>query len=202
MTMQAVGRRSGLGLAVLGLLADEPMHAYGIQKALRRHGRDRLVNVRQRASVYQAVDRLLRLGLIRVLARARGDNRPERTVYELTDEGRVAAAEWVREMLLATDDGFPEFPVGLSFLSLLAPEDARHQLEARALAITDELATTEATGLEGEYRRVVLGAQLTWLRSVLAGALPDTGQDRYRTQGKRSRFAPGPPSSLARQGPS
>jgi DNA-binding PadR family transcriptional regulator len=185
MTMQAVGRRSGLGLTVLGLLAEEPMHAYGIQMAIRRRGRDRIVNVRQRASVYQAVQRLLRLGLIRVRERARGDNRPERTVYELTAEGRAAATEWVREMVLATDGDFPEFPVGLSFLSLLQPEDARSLLAARARAITAALAepaevvpvgggvpadsgVPRLAVLEGEYRRAVLGAQLSWLRSVVA----------------------------------
>jgi DNA-binding PadR family transcriptional regulator len=173
MTMQAVGRRSGLGLTVLGLLAEEPMHAYGIRKAIQRRGGDRLVNVRQRASVYQAVERLLRLGLIRVRERARGDKRPERTVYELTEQGRAAAAEWVREMLLTTDADFPEFPVGLSFVSLLAPEDARRQLAARARAITGELdrpgtGPPTLSALEEEYRRVVLAAELSWLRSVVA----------------------------------
>jgi hypothetical protein len=39
---------------------------YGIQKQFEQQGKDRVVNVRSRASLYQALERLMRLGLVEV----------------------------------------------------------------------------------------------------------------------------------------
>ena len=50
-------------------------------------GQDQLVNVAQRNSVYQALDRLVRDGLARPAGTTRDAGRPERTTYEVTDSG-------------------------------------------------------------------------------------------------------------------
>ncbi|MET8046843.1 hypothetical protein ABZU75_04515 [Streptosporangium sp. NPDC005286] len=47
-----------------------------------------MVNVAQRNSVYQTIDRLLRAGLIAVRETSCEENRPERTDYEPTEAGR------------------------------------------------------------------------------------------------------------------
>jgi DNA-binding PadR family transcriptional regulator len=176
-TMSRENRRSALGLTVLGTLAEEPMHAYRIQEVIKERGKDRVVNIRQRASIYQTIDRLLRLGLIAVHSTARVENRPERTVYELTPAGWTTAETWVKQMLSDTADEFPEFPVGLSFIMALEPHEAARQLEIRADALERQLTDTDATLheadvprlflLEEEYRRTVLTAELSWLRSVI-----------------------------------
>jgi hypothetical protein len=57
-------RRSALALAILGLLENGPMHPYGIQRLIKRWGKDKVVNVDQRASLYRMIDRLLEAGLI------------------------------------------------------------------------------------------------------------------------------------------
>src|SRR5262249_30176398 len=59
-------KSSALALIVLWELVDGPKHVYGIQKLLRQQGKDRVVNVRARASLYQALERLTRLGLVEV----------------------------------------------------------------------------------------------------------------------------------------
>ncbi|GAA1655303.1 PadR family transcriptional regulator [Fodinicola feengrottensis] len=172
-------KRSTLGLTVLGTLAGEPMHAYRIQKTIKEHGKDRVVNVRQRASIYQAIERLLRLGLIEVQATARPDSRPERTVYAITDAGMETAREWIHEMLIATENEFPEFPVGVSFIMALTPAEAKRDLQARADAIAiqiNEIApwlggsddVPRLYVLEEEYRHAVLSAELKWLRTVIS----------------------------------
>jgi DNA-binding PadR family transcriptional regulator len=125
-------QRSSLGLIVLWQLWDGPKHVYRIQKLLEQEGKDRVVNVRSRASLYQTLERLMRLGLVEVHETVRQEGYPERIVYAITDEGREAAREWLREMLRSTDDAFPEFIAALSILFALAPEDARAQLEQRA----------------------------------------------------------------------
>jgi DNA-binding PadR family transcriptional regulator len=173
-------RRSPLGLIVLWLLFERPLHVYGMQKLLEAQGKDRVVNVRTRASLYQAVERLVRLGLVDVADTVRGGGFPDRILYAITDAGREAARDWLREMLRTTGQDFPEFIAAVSILFGLDPADAREQLEQREQALTDELAGTEAALaaappglprlflLEEEYRMAVLQAQVEWLRGVIA----------------------------------
>src|SRR6516162_4937444 len=96
------GPRSSLGVIVLWELFDGPKHVYGIQKLLEQQGKDRVVNVRSRASLYQALERLMRLGLVEVQETVRREGYPDRVVYAITDAGREAAREWLREMLRST----------------------------------------------------------------------------------------------------
>ncbi len=171
-------QRSSLGLIVLWLLFEGPKHVYRMQKLLEQQGKDRVVNVRSRASLYQTIERLMRLGLVEVQATVRTPGLPDRIVYVITEAGREAAREWLREMLRSTGGEFPDFIAAVSVLFGLAPEDARAQLELRAEKLAAELADAEAqlAGnpnlprlflLEEEYRRAVLDAELTWLRGVI-----------------------------------
>jgi DNA-binding PadR family transcriptional regulator len=172
-------RRSPLGLVVLWLLYQEPLHVYRMQKLIEAQAKDRVVNVRSRASLYQAIDRLLRLGLVEIHETVAVEGYPDRIVYAITDSGRVAARQWLRACLRTTGQEFPEFMVGLSIMFGLAPDDAREQLEAREQRLAAELAETTAavTGapaelprlfmLEEEYRLALLEAELAWLRGVI-----------------------------------
>jgi DNA-binding PadR family transcriptional regulator len=177
--MAPVAQRSSLGLIVLWQLFQGPKHVYGIQKLLRQQGKDRVVNVRARASLYQTLERLMRLGLVEVQETVRREGYPDRIVYAITEAGRETAREWLREMLRTTGGEYPEFIAAVSILFGLAPEDAREQLELRAESIAAELADTEAQLegnpglprlflLEEEYRRAILQAELAWLRGVIA----------------------------------
>jgi DNA-binding PadR family transcriptional regulator len=172
-------QRSSLGLVVLWQLFEGPKHVYGIQKLLEQQGKDRVVNVRSRASLYQTLERLRRLGLVEVHETVRREGYPDRIVYAITDAGREAAREWLREMLRATGGDYPDFIAAVSILFGLAPDDALAQLERRAEALAAELADAEAqlAGnpglprlflLEEEYRRAVLDAELSWLGRVIA----------------------------------
>ena len=172
-------QRSSLGLVVLWLLYQEPMHVYRMQKLIEAQGKDRVVNVRARASLYQTLERLVRLGLVEVSETVRQDGYPDRVVYAITEPGREAAREWLREMLRTTDGEYPEFIAAVSILFGLPPEDAREQLELRADRLAAELSDTERelSGappglprlflLEEEYRKAVLEAQLEWVRGVI-----------------------------------
>jgi DNA-binding PadR family transcriptional regulator len=170
--------RSSLGLIVLWLLWEGPKHAYRMQRLIESQGKDRVVNVRSRASLYQTIDRLVRLGLVQVRETVKAESRPDRTVYEITDQGREAAREWLREMLRSTGGEFPEFITAVSVLFGLEPHDAAQQLETRAELLAAELAETEAQLtenpglprlflLEEEYRRAILCAELEWVRQTV-----------------------------------
>jgi DNA-binding PadR family transcriptional regulator len=172
-------QRSPLGLVVLWLLFEEPLHVYRMQKLIEAQGKDRVVNVRARASLYQTIERLVRLGLVEVSETVRIGGYPDRIVYAITDSGREVAREWLREMLRTTGQDYPEFITAVSILFGLEPEDARAQLEEREHRLAAELAETEAALegappglprlflLEEEYRKAVLQAQLSWLRGVI-----------------------------------
>jgi len=179
MTNRKPIQRSSLGLIVLWLLVEEPMHVYRMQKLIEAFGKDRVVNVRSRASLYQALERLTRHGLVEVRETVRSEGYPDRVVYAITGAGRETAEEWLREMLRTTDGEYPEFVAAVSVLFGLEPDDARAQLEQRAERLAAELAEIEALVaenpalprlflLEEEYRRAVVTAELEWVRAVVA----------------------------------
>lgn len=170
--------RSSLGLVVLWLLYEGPKHVYRMQKLIESQGKDRVVNVRSRASLYQTIDRLVRLGHVQIRETVKNESRPDRTVYEITDQGRETAREWLRETLSSTGGEFPEFIAAVSMLFGLEPDDAAQQLETRAERLAAELDETEAQLadnsnlprlflLEEEYRSALLRAELDWVRTTV-----------------------------------
>jgi DNA-binding PadR family transcriptional regulator len=170
---------SSLGLVVLWQLFEGPMHVYRMQKMFEAQGKARVVNVRSRASLYQTIERLKRHGLVEVHETQRAEGYPDRVVYAITDEGRVVAREWLREMLRNTEGEYPEFLAAVSILFGLLPDEARSELELRAERLESALAVTEQSLadapaalprlflLEEEYRKAMLEAELSWVRGVI-----------------------------------
>ena len=172
-------RPSPIALAVLTLLHEAPMHPYRMQRLIKDRGKDQVINVQQRASLYQTINQLLRAGLITFWETTRQEGFPERTVYKLTDEGHRLAMQWLREMLSTPAQEFPEFPAAVSLLPLLTPADVLSQMDVRErkltgqIALLDEELNTLAADLdrlfllESEYRRTLLEAELKWVRSII-----------------------------------
>ncbi len=178
--MSAGVRSSPQALAVLGLLGAGPLHPYGIQRLLKLWGKDEVVNVGNRANLYKTIKRLHEAGLIAVRQTERDQSYPERTVYELTDEGRRVGLEWLDGMLASPRNEFPEFPAALSFAMSLGPEGVRSALERRAgllrasvTALEDSLVANAGTLprvvlIEDEYRRTMARAELDWVDGIMA----------------------------------
>src|SRR5436189_3898356 len=137
-------RFSPIALAVLALLYEEPMHPYRMQQLIKERGKDEVINVRQRTSLYQTIDRLLRTKLIAIRETAREEKRPERTIYAITEHGRSTMLSWMREVLSTPAREFPAFPAVLAHIPLLTPEDARVQLGQRAQMLAAEIARIDA----------------------------------------------------------
>ncbi|MEU1942374.1 PadR family transcriptional regulator [Streptomyces sp. NPDC020125] len=178
--MTASVKSSPLGLAVLALLHYRPLHPYGIQQLLKQWGKEQVVNVGQRAGLYRTIERLQAGGLITVRQTERDQQYPERTVYEVTEEGRAVTREWLEQMLAVPKAEFPVFPAALSNMLLLSPDEAAPILERRAARLAAQRAELErqsaeaATGLpritliENEYLLAVLDTEERWLRGVLS----------------------------------
>lgn len=194
-------KRSPLAAQLLLLLAEEPMHAYRMQRLIKERRKDRVVNIAQRNSVYQTLDRLLRAGLVEVLDTVRTENRPERTVYRITGEGRTTLHDWLRTMISTPAREFPEFPLALASLPSLTPEQAAELLQQRVEALRDRLAQAEADRaeaeriglprlfmLEEEYQRAITETELRWVLSLLEDLREDRlvwDQEWLRAVGER-----------------
>src|SRR5262245_28208293 len=85
-------------LTVLCLLRTRAMHPYEMQRLIRDWHKDEFLDLK-RGSLYHAIDRLRRDGLIEAVETRREGRRPERTVYRLTDGGEQAVQDWLRNML-------------------------------------------------------------------------------------------------------
>jgi DNA-binding PadR family transcriptional regulator len=170
-------RPTPLNLTVLGMLGGGPLHPYAIQSRMRAWGKDRVVDVSQRATLYKTIERLRDAGLIAVNKTERDHRFPERTLYALTEEGMRVGRAWLTEMLATPRNEFPEFPAALSFLFGLTPEEALVALERRARLLResveafdrelhDESGPPRLFLLESEYVRTVTAAELDWVERV------------------------------------
>jgi DNA-binding PadR family transcriptional regulator len=141
-------------------------------------GKDRVVDVSQRATLYKTIERLRAAGLIAVTKTERDQRFPERTLYALTDEGLRVGREWLTEMLATPRNEFPEFPAALSFVFGLTAEEAAAALGQRArllreriaafdLELHDESGPPRLFLLETEYIRAVTAAELEWVEGVV-----------------------------------
>ncbi|GGJ81861.1 PadR family transcriptional regulator [Pilimelia anulata] len=172
-------RRSVLALAVLSMLTEEPMHAYRMHQLIKERRKDDVVNVSQRNSVYQTIQRLVRDGLAEIAATERAENRPERTTYRITDHGRTTLEEWLRAMLATPAQEYNEFPAALSFLPTLTPAATLTALAERCTRLDDRLAALDAEiaevtsflprlfAIESEFQRQVVTAELSYVRSLI-----------------------------------
>jgi DNA-binding PadR family transcriptional regulator len=173
-------RSSPLALTVLSLLHYRPLHPYGVQQLVRRWGKDEVVNVAQRTTLYRTIERLEKDGLIRTAEVNRNHRYPERTIYEVTDLGRKTAREWMLTMLAVPKAEYPEFPAALSNLLLLDRAEMVEALSARRDALqklTDEAARSvksakrvglpRITSLETEYSLAMHRAELKWVGQLV-----------------------------------
>ena len=176
--MKRPAKRSPIGLAILTMLYEAPMHPYRMQQLIKERGKDEVINVSQRASLYQTINRLQREELIAAKSVSRDENRPERTVYELTETGRQTMLDWMRHILSTPTQEFSEFPAAMSVLAVLTPKDARQQLESRVVALETELKRIDGLLekvsfiprlflLEMELLRASCATELKWVRSVV-----------------------------------
>ncbi|HEU4423672.1 MAG TPA: PadR family transcriptional regulator [Pilimelia sp.] len=173
-------RPSPLALTVLLMLGAGPIHPYEMQRRIKLFGKDQVVNVGQRANLYKTIDRLHDAGLIAVRHTERDQRFPERTVYELTDEGMRTAQQWLADMLSTPRNEFPWFPAALSFVFALPPDQALAVLQRRADGLREKLSELDR-GLAGElyplpprlflleveYVRAVTAAELDWVEGIL-----------------------------------
>lgn len=151
-----------LGLALLYLLFQRPMHPYEMAATLRERHKEESIKLNY-GSLYTVVGALERAGFIVARETVRESARPERTIYELTDEGRVELHDWMRDLLSTPVKEYPQFEAALSLMAVLPPEEVASLLEQRARHLEAEgkrlRAEMKALTRQGLDRRQLIEAE-------------------------------------------
>jgi DNA-binding PadR family transcriptional regulator len=184
-----------LALAVLACLYERPMHPYEIASTLRERHKDESIKLNY-GSLYSVVEALKGHSLILEQQTARQGNRPERTVYELTDAGRLELIDWLSELLCRPTKEYTRFEAGLSLLPVLPPNDAQALLEERCRrlemeieqynavrkVVTDSRRVPRLYLIESDYRVALREAELSWTRKLIADIAAEEleGMEQWR----------------------
>ena len=169
-----------LALAVMALLYERPMHPYEMVSVMRERGKHESVRLKY-SSLYSVVEALVREGFISPRETVREGRRPERTVYESTDAGRVEFLAWLRELLSVPAKEYTQFAAGLTFLPALPPDEAAELLDGRVRRLEEEVGEMRSVldsameeGLprlfliESEHELILREAELRWVRELVS----------------------------------
>ncbi|MFE7230799.1 PadR family transcriptional regulator [Streptomyces sp. NPDC002405] len=186
----AGGRRklsNPLALTVMTTLWQKPMHPYEIAQTLRRQGKDASTKINY-GSLYTVVQSLEERGFVEVVDVERRGNRPERTIYALTESGREEMTRWLSDLVAVPAKEYPIFETALSLLGALPPDDVVRLLEERLTALEMRVASGRAVLdklyetlprlflVEVEYHQHMAEAETEWVRGfareIREGSLP------------------------------
>jgi DNA-binding PadR family transcriptional regulator len=177
-----------LGLAVLSYLTQQPMHPYQLGRTLRDHGDARSIKYNH-GSLYMVVQQLAKAGFIVEQETTRSGQRPERTVYALTDVGRRELHDWLRELIEVPEHEYPQFVAALSLIAALPPGEVvellgrrLERLAAQRGEIRGLIDRTLAQGVhplflvEEDYRLALLDAESAFVERFIEQINhPETG---------------------------
>jgi DNA-binding PadR family transcriptional regulator len=184
-----------LALAVLSYLVRQPMHPYELARSLRENGDDRSIKFNH-GSLYMVVQQLAKAGFITEVETTREGQRPERTVYALTDAGRQELRDWLRELVEQPQHEYPHFVAALSLIAALPPGEVVQLLRTRLRRLADqrtEIRTMVDATLaqnvhplflvEEEYRLTMLAAESSFVEGFIDRIThPQTGWGRLWAQ--------------------
>lgn len=160
-------------------LYEKPMHPYEVAQTLRARAKQESVRLNY-GSLYAVVESLEKKGFVKATGTVREGKRPERTVYEITDDGAREMNEWMTELISVPAKEYPAFMAGLSFLPSLPPDEALDALRSRRDALKVKLAGMRGAmkaahdaglprifELETEYEEQQLSAELKFVSALV-----------------------------------
>jgi DNA-binding PadR family transcriptional regulator len=160
-------------LLILWLLAEGKLHGYRIKKILDDETLRFWFPI-EYGSIYSVLRTLERHGQVRALEVEREGQRPARTRYEITREGREHLRELLRTAWRELPSPAEPFQLALAARSELPEEDVRQLLAERRDALVERLASLDdlergAPAPEmAERRRALTQAELTWVEQQIA----------------------------------
>lgn len=164
-------------LIILGVLMEGEKHPYEIQQILLQRSMDRYIKF-QKGSLYYAFQRLEKEGLIEVAEVIRDSNRPDRTVYRITDSGQQALQDMLTEQLQIVEPYYDPIYAALAFCryadqdTLVSILEEKIKLVEKITSDMHKLCAAQQEILSPANFKIVQGGlvhtetELAWLRTV------------------------------------
>jgi DNA-binding PadR family transcriptional regulator len=183
-----------LGLAVLSLLTERPMHPYEMSAVMRQRDLSSAIKLNQ-SSLYSVIEALQREGWIVPVETQREGRYPERTIYTTTEAGRAEFADWLRSLIQRAPTEYTQFAAGLTFLGHLSPAEVTTLLQEHAHSLQEQIRSsrsliekTRQLGVdrlflvEDAYTVTLLEARLAFVQQLIQeindGTLTETRDDK------------------------
>ena len=184
-------------LLILGLLMEKARHPYEIRQMIKARNWDHVFQLKD-GSLYYAVDQMKQEGFIEITETipVPGNNRPDKTVYTITELGKTAFLERLYDKLEL--DAYPQHPlfIGLPFAGH-ADQRVMEQILVRKMKTCEQRVTRLKGVLELKGDTIPLGArhliqgmirfsetESEWLADVLkdaqAGKLSSCGEHEQK----------------------
>ncbi|MEU4577847.1 PadR family transcriptional regulator [Nonomuraea sp. NPDC023979] len=174
-----MARRPDLvGLTVLAMLSVRPAHPYELHRFILDTHKDYVTGLPR--SLYHAVDKLAGEELIVPVETSREGRRPERTIYEITGEGRQELATRLRALLENPGGERRVFTAAVSLIGVLPVPEALQSLRTRAAALEGSVTALnghlkalrdsglpDVLALELDYERALTETELAWVRQLI-----------------------------------
>jgi len=116
-------------LVILGLLRGRPLYGYEIKHIIEEHMGD-WTNIAF-GSIYFALNKLAQDGFIEQVATEQVGNRPSRSVYQVTEQGRAEFLRLLRETWGEVERHYYAIDIGLAFIDALPVHEVKGYLQAR-----------------------------------------------------------------------
>lgn len=134
-TRAHVSSRSVARMTILSLLTSAPRYGYEIRRVIEERQMNQWADISY-GSIYPALQRMAKEGLVEAVGTSRTGNLPLRTSYRITKEGREDLLRLLRKAW--AEPIFVSHPVdvALSFLNALPEEEVGVLLDARIATLT------------------------------------------------------------------
>jgi DNA-binding PadR family transcriptional regulator len=178
--MVSRSRSNPLALAVLACLYERPMHPYEMAQTLRTRAKHESIRLNY-GSLYSVVESMEKRGLVEAVATTQEGRRPQRTVYGITEAGKVEMTEWLADLVAVPTKEYLQFEAALSLIHGLPPDEAVQLLRQRADALDLRLDQLEAASdsaekrgiphlflLENDYVTALLRTEVEFTRRLVA----------------------------------
>ncbi|NUT93495.1 MAG: PadR family transcriptional regulator [Saccharothrix sp.] len=163
--------RNPLVLPILGLLVEQPAHAYDVTSRLRARYGPTLNPTR--STVTSLLKGLERNGSVAAEEPEKVGNRPPRTVYAVTEAGLEDFRGKVVDGLRNAQVASPDFVLAVAYASIVPVREALSIVEDRISRLEGELeqlvwpdGIAEVHMLEVTYWRTIVIAELDWLGTL------------------------------------
>ncbi|WP_342420281.1 PadR family transcriptional regulator [Paenibacillus sp. FSL E2-0178] len=117
-------------LLILGLLLERDMHPYEITLVMKERTMDQFIKL-QMGSLYYAVDKLAEGSHIEAVEVIRSTDRPDKTIYRITDKGKELMEQLILQQIKKSDQLHHPLYMALALSRYIDQEKLERLLEER-----------------------------------------------------------------------